>query len=705
MTEHLMDNEAKILHLLVANHHYMAVEELAAKLGSSKRSIYYLLQRVSQLLIQNHIEPPRNIRGQGYYLPDTSRQAVTQLLTAVPVNPQSDGQRISAANRRLLMVTMLFTGKTPVTITTLMTLTGAARNTIVNDFSYLEHALKPRKISLIANTRGHMLTGSELLIRNFFQDFLRAHFPLPAWPVTSITDKSLQDDVKDIYGLTQMLNDWLHQTEKKRGQSFSDDAIRFLEMFYAMVLTRILNHRVLLKNEFPAEPADRTELDTQQEYGMASDFLEQLGIHNQEEVFYLESLLLSSQLNEVSANSDAELKQSVRLATRAVIKNFKQLSEASFHDDDQLERELYVHLLSTYYRVKYQRQFHNAMVAAIQKNYPDVYTYTKMSIRPFEKLNDQLLSDDEISLIPIYFGAQLYRTVSDSQTVLLVCSTGLGTSRLLKQQLESAFPELQLAGPITKQDFQRMSDKHYPLVLSTIPLQAENQPIIVVQPVMNEEELETLRKKLVARNIITATETNNRLSALLDVIADNTEIKNQTALVTGIKEVLSFAIRPLGTYDRRYQPLLSELINPDTIQFKQAKAMDWEQAITVAASPLERNGNIKKSYIAAMISNVKKNGPYINIGDRVALAHARPEDGVTKLGMSFMKLDKPIPLIDDDHPIQLIFVLAAADSRSHLKALSELASILGDKQRLQRLYTADSPADIEQIIAEGEKIK
>lgn len=208
-----------------------------------------------------------------------------------------------------------------------------------------------------------------------------------------------------------------------------------------------------------------------------------------------------------------------------------------------------------------------------------------------------------------------------------------------------------------------------------------------------------------ARNIITATETNNRLSALLDVIADNTEIKNQTALVTGIKEVLSFAIRPLGTYDRRYQPLLSELINPDTIQFKPAKAMDWEQAITVAASPLERNGNIKKSYIAAMISNVKKNGPYINIGDRVALAHARPEDGVTKLGMSFMKLDKPIPLIDDDHPIQLIFVLAAADSRSHLKALSELASILGDKQRLQRLYTADSPADIEQIIAEGEKIK
>ena len=47
-----------------------------------------------------------------------------------------------------------------------------------------------------------------------------------------------------------------------------------------------------------------------------------------------------------------------------------------------------------------------------------------------------------------------------------------------------------------------------------------------------------------------------------------------------------------------------------------------------------------------MIDNVKKEGPYINIGSEIALAHARPNNHVKKIGLSFLKTGNEINLID-----------------------------------------------------------
>ena len=56
--------------------------------------------------------------------------------------------------------------------------------------------------------------------------------------------------------------------------------------------------------------------------------------------------------------------------------------------------------------------------------------------------------------------------------------------------------------------------------------------------------------------------------------------------------------------------------------------MSWEEAIRLTAQPLLTKGKIKESYIQAMIDKVKEYGPFINIGEYLALPHARPEEGV-----------------------------------------------------------------------------
>ncbi|WP_304057327.1 PTS sugar transporter subunit IIA [Levilactobacillus namurensis] len=140
--------------------------------------------------------------------------------------------------------------------------------------------------------------------------------------------------------------------------------------------------------------------------------------------------------------------------------------------------------------------------------------------------------------------------------------------------------------------------------------------------------------------------------------------------------------------------MLASLLTKDTIQIQNNTNLNWKEAIRQAASPLLEAGKVEESYVDSMIDVVEKNGPFINIGPHIALAHSRPEKGVNEMGMALMKVTPAINLVSVDHPITLFFVLAASDNTKHLKALQELATILQDDRRLKRLENAESVNDL-----------
>ncbi|QDX92708.1 Transcription antiterminator, BglG family [Brevibacillus laterosporus] len=136
--------------------------------------------------------------------------------------------------------------------------------------------------------------------------------------------------------------------------------------------------------------------------------------------------------------------------------------------------------------------------------------------------------------------------------------------------------------------------------------------------------------------------------------------------------------------------MLCELLTRDSIQFID-EISTWEEAIRLAAQPLLKDGSIQDSYIQAMIQNVKDIGPYIVIAPDIAIPHSRPENGVNRVGMSFLKCHKPVAFSEKvEHQVRLFFVLAATDNESHLGALSQLTEVLSDPESLQTLLTTDS---------------
>lgn len=140
--------------------------------------------------------------------------------------------------------------------------------------------------------------------------------------------------------------------------------------------------------------------------------------------------------------------------------------------------------------------------------------------------------------------------------------------------------------------------------------------------------------------------------------------------------------------------MLNELITLETIQLKH-HVKDWKEAIHTAAEPLLMKGCITPDYVTAMINNVLEFGPYIVVAPRIALAHARPEQGVNHLGMSLLCLKESVSFSNNTrHDVKLIIVLAASDSETHLKTLSQLAGLLSDEDGIQAILEADDPMQI-----------
>lgn len=124
----------------------------------------------------------------------------------------------------------------------------------------------------------------------------------------------------------------------------------------------------------------------------------------------------------------------------------------------------------------------------------------------------------------------------------------------------------------------------------------------------------------------------------------------------------------------------------------------WEEAIEFAAQPLLTQKYIESSYIDSMIQSVETLGPYIVIAPHVAIAHARPGNDVHQVGLSLLKLDKAINFSTDSHYAELVFVLSATDSTSHLTVLQNLAQLLGQQENIEALLEASNEEEIINII-------
>ncbi|AQS05470.1 PTS sugar transporter subunit IIA [Clostridium beijerinckii] len=140
--------------------------------------------------------------------------------------------------------------------------------------------------------------------------------------------------------------------------------------------------------------------------------------------------------------------------------------------------------------------------------------------------------------------------------------------------------------------------------------------------------------------------------------------------------------------------MIEKLFNKKTIELN-VEVNDWIDAIRFCGSLFVKNGNTEAKYTDAMINTVKNMGQYIVIEKGIAMPHARPEDGVKKIGMGLIKLKKPIEFGNEEYdPVDILIFICAIDKTSHLKALAELMTLIEDNEFLSIVRNSSSKEDV-----------
>ncbi|MBF2627711.1 BglG family transcription antiterminator [Listeria marthii] len=674
-------NMALLESLVVANV-YLAPEKLQEELGISKRTLQYDVEKINKELDNIGLDGIQSVRGQGYYLLEEEKSTMKEILE----NREASHKVFSASERRIRILFFLLVTDARVIIDTINECNEVSRNTSLQDIKQLKLALKQFNLELIYDRKnGNMVLGDERSIRQFFIHYCMNNEEIAtADQLLDLMKINPMIKNQELFPNLDTIFEILAVTEKKIGIRYTDEVIERIGIMIFFFKERMKRDCYL--NE--KEEHEVESFDIAQEIYEQLQQTEDFSI-NHAEITYLGKLLLGAS----RLNDDAAATGKLDIIVEKIIAEFERLACVNFEDHRNLKKDLLLHLQPAYYRLKFQIEWINPLRTDIKQSYSDVYEITKKSLEPLEDLLGETIPEDEVAYVTILFGGYLSRknnTLVERKKLLIVCSKGVGTSRMIERQLSQLLGErVEILEPISIREFEK--GLYAPdFIVSTLPIMEPKAPVFIVSPILTEAQKQQLMKAI-APHILQKDSDARMLSSVLDVVDQYAKVEDREKLAAKLKSVL-FQVQSDSQLER--SPTLEELLPKERITFQESVA-DWREAIQVASKSLQQEGYISRNYQQAMIENIEKLGPYIVIAPGIALPHASVDDGAYRVGMSLLRLDKTVSFSSKaKDQVRLIIVLASIDSYTHINALSQLTNLIMKHHLLEQIEQAESAAEI-----------
>lgn len=347
-------------------------------------------------------------------------------------------------------------------------------------------------------------------------------------------------------------------------------------------------------------------------------------------------------------------------------------------------------------------------LAEVVNDQPEILEAVKENLEPLERFAGRQISTVEITYTALHICAALERRKNRGvrPRVIVVCDGGIGTSQLLAEELRGHF-EIKLVKVMPAHDVPYIDSYRADLVISTVPL--NNCPVdhIVIKLPLRDREYRLIHEKLasIESSVRMSASSVDELSSqgLLEKIEPVIEKYGgaESGLLNEIRiEVRRYFREAQHVEDQLVSPYLHQLLPASHIELN-VDCSDWRDAIRKSAQLLLDMGYIESRYVDALIGGVEKYGPYIVLAPGFAIPHSAPENGTVKMGMSLIRLSKPVCFgSEENDPIEFICTLSAVDRKMHLKAFANLLDMITAQGSpfLRELRGANTPAEAAAII-------
>ncbi|MDD7306118.1 MAG: PTS sugar transporter subunit IIA [Peptoniphilaceae bacterium] len=460
------------------------------------------------------------------------------------------------------------------------------------------------------------------------------------------------------------ISDLIHKAENKTGNILTNYSFELAKYFLAIYIIQInedevCNEIIVTKNSF----VNNIMNNINGIKGITA---------NQFNVDMIESFINTLNFSKRVYKSDDLLK--AQIVTNKFIKSLSQELGINFNNDQELFINLSNHL-SSIIENPIEKIKENSAINDLVKDYPEIRKAVKDSIQILRNFIERDLNELEINYVVIYVITSLEKKKNCIKdiNILVVCSSGVGTSFLIKENIRKVAPYYNIEISTDQSYIDKVKEYKPDLIVSTVKLDNEYD-YILVDPVLSQNY--TLRL----------------LTKIDEVKLDRIRLANETSDTSRGDKINS------DKHDKEKK--LTKLLPESRIRFD-VDASDWKDAIRKSAQDLLRDGCIEKQYIDAMIKNIEKYGPYIVVSKGVAVPHASSKYGVNATGMSLIKLKKPVILKSKNTEISYLICMASRNNE-HLKAFLDLVKALQDERIKKRFVSTNNSGELFNIFKEIE---
>lgn len=652
----LDDKQKELLTILCNSSEPILLEQLQKSLNTSRRTIYYIVNKINDILVENTIEPVKSKRGQGYYIDDKQKVRINKLFVENEANDFLKPQQ-----RIYYLICWLLYPMDIIHVETIMQQFDISRNTVFNDLKNIKTELKNYDITLETNQKeGYYIDGISFNKRTVLLYYLKLLLQKVHYRNLHFLNLN---EVETYYNR-------LIKISSSMGNEYNVDNL----ISIACLLSAIRR----VNDQFEFSLLELKDLGETSELQLIDDYFQDFNVH---ERLYLAVHLLGSKASNAIRVQEDENDICIFELSQRIANLFEHRACIHLVDKNELINSLYMHFKLSMYYSRLSIQTVNPLMNEVKNNYNALYEMIKIICEDIKNDFPFPLSESEIVYITMHFGGHLrkgegkfYRQIR----VLVVCPSGVSTSMLLRREIEDLYSNVNVVATAAANDIFDYEDVDF--IVSTIDIKSDI-PWIKVHTILSSEDKSRIAS-LMMLNFETYEVEGKQMNGLFDIIQkyvhhdqieqlkqDVFQYLRQGNIIVKVEEQKQ--LRIFDVLKTEYISVLNDEIN-------------WRNSIQIASQPLLENNYIRDKYIDAMIELIDDYGPYIVLQNKVAIAHANPDKGANMLGLSLLINQRNI-VFEDEVNVQFLFVLSNPDQEKHLHLLRDIMLLSANASVLQEL--------------------
>ncbi|EAF5658467.1 transcription antiterminator [Listeria innocua] len=480
----LTKTERALINLFLTKNDFLTANQLALMLEVSSKTVYRKIKNINSATDEKEIIISE--KGRGYKL-NYKAYIQAKLETTSDIFGYTPSER-----REKILLQVLFKSPKYLNIAKLYEGYYVGYNSIKNDFALLNQSIEKYDLVLEKKQKEIRVVGTEENIRIAINE------------VINNLDLSSYDDLKTEYS---NLNNADVQFIVRQMEIIENKLMISIPYPYDI---NIFSHLYILINRFrqgEVEDFDETDeiylVTNEKLHTIAVEAIESIEQYlkmklPKRETFNFLQYLISSRFNHEIELISSNVLPIVEEMTDFYINQVAAKIDMPINKK-QLKIELLSHMKPMVNRMNHQINIKNNLLSDIKLEYGQLFEIIKETARDVaETFKLNTISDDEVGYITIYFAKHIEESPLVKR-IIIMCSSGIGTSELLKVKVQKAFPDVEIVDVLSSTRFKNSLQDYQNIdfILTTINSESTKEiPSLLVSAMFTEKDKMMVKKMM-----------------------------------------------------------------------------------------------------------------------------------------------------------------------------------------------------------------